>query len=257
MRGAISPAGQSFAVGGRVKLLELAVAYPDTEADFNILYLVSSALPPFAGELARWAREQGVRVVVNQNGVAYPAWTGARYGAINRPLAEVLDQSDYIVFQSRFCRLGAQRYLHCPDAPFEILYNPVDTSIFQPARRRPSSVWRLLAAGTSHARYRVRSVLEAVAELKRRGRAVQLTIAGAMTWRGAEADFTDDVAASGLESDVTWRGEFSRDEAPALYQQADILIHTSTTIHRPPFRSRRWLVVCRSSRRVREACRSS
>lgn len=224
--GAIQSCGQSFAIGGRVKLLTLSAIYPDREAGFNILYLVSSALPPFAGDLARWARDHGVRVVVNQNGVASPAWAGRRFDAINRPLVAVLDQADYIIFQSKFCRLGAQRYLHCPDVPFEILYNPVDTSIFQPARRTDSPIWRLLAAGTSHARYRVRSVLDAVAELKKRGRAVHLTIAGAMTWRGAEADFSRDVAASGIESDITWRGGFSRDEAPVLYQQADILIHT-------------------------------
>src|SRR5262245_46013569 len=52
--------------GGRVKLLHLRDVFPESPGGFNILYLVSSAQPPFVDELARWARERGIKVVWNQ-----------------------------------------------------------------------------------------------------------------------------------------------------------------------------------------------
>src|SRR5205085_10470487 len=62
--------------GGAVKLQALAQAFPSSPRDFNVLYLVSSALPPDARMLIRLARRRGAKVVWNQNGVAYPGWPG-------------------------------------------------------------------------------------------------------------------------------------------------------------------------------------
>src|SRR5215204_299105 len=67
--------GPGFVAGGRVKLLHLAGRWPQ-EKPFNVLYLVSSAPPPFADELVRWASARGARFVWNQNGVGFPAWAG-------------------------------------------------------------------------------------------------------------------------------------------------------------------------------------
>src|SRR5436190_22101162 len=64
--------GQAGVVhGGRVKLLHLGEEFPEA-ADFDLLYLVSSAPPKFALELVTWAKTRGVKLVWNQNGVAYP-----------------------------------------------------------------------------------------------------------------------------------------------------------------------------------------
>ena len=62
--------------GGAVKLLALRDGLKSDEKNFNILYLVSSAQPPFAQDLVRLARRRGIPFVWNQNGVGYPAWAG-------------------------------------------------------------------------------------------------------------------------------------------------------------------------------------
>jgi len=62
--------------GGRVKLAHLGEIYPERKLEFNFLYLVSSALPPFAPEWVTACKKAGVKIVWNQNGVGYPAWAG-------------------------------------------------------------------------------------------------------------------------------------------------------------------------------------
>ena len=73
--------------GGRVKLTHLHEAFSESRGAFNLLYLVSSAQPPFVDELARWARGRGIKVVWNQDGVAYPAWAGREADGLNATIA--------------------------------------------------------------------------------------------------------------------------------------------------------------------------
>ena len=100
----------AIVAGGRVKLRHLDRAFPEQE-HFNVLYLVSSAVPPHAGELVRWAKARGAKLVWNQNGVAFPAWAGRRFAETNRPMAELRRLADFVVYQSEFCRESADRFL--------------------------------------------------------------------------------------------------------------------------------------------------
>jgi hypothetical protein len=118
--------GPGFVAGGRVKLLHLASRWPQ-EKPFNVLYLVSSAPPPFADELIRWARLRGAQFVWNQNGVGFPAWAGWSTFDVNRSMARLRRRADYIVYQSQFCQRSAETWLGPAYAPSEVLYNPVDT----------------------------------------------------------------------------------------------------------------------------------
>ena len=64
--------------GGRVKLGHLERAFPEGRDSYNILYLVSSAIPRHALDLVKFAQSHGVKFVWNQNGVGFPAWAGRR-----------------------------------------------------------------------------------------------------------------------------------------------------------------------------------
>lgn len=69
------------AQGGIVKCQDLADLFPNTPRGPNLLYLVSSALPPGATAMARCARRAGARVVVNQDGWLIRPGTGPAGGA--------------------------------------------------------------------------------------------------------------------------------------------------------------------------------
>lgn len=212
--------------GGRVKLLHLAGEFPESPHAFNVLYLVSSAQPPYVDELARWARRQGIRVVWNQDGVAYPAWAGRQAGALNATMRAAIRQADYVVYQSEFCRASAARFLGAVGVPWEVLPNCVDIERFRPGTAPPPAPpWNLLAAGTHQHPDRVLRAIEVLAELRRRGHAARLVVAGVLDWPGAAAEVTRAAAALGVADAVDVLPPYTQEEAPALFRRAHVLLH--------------------------------
>jgi glycosyltransferase involved in cell wall biosynthesis len=224
--GRVEESGAALPIGGEVKLGHLRARFGDHTDGFNLLYLVSSALPPQVMELVRVAKARGAKLVWNQNGIAYPGFYGDFYPWFNRTMAALLPWADHVVYQSRFCRESADRYLGQASCSREILFNPVDLEKFRPRETAlPDSTWELLCAGTSHSFYRVKAPLEALRILRDRGRPVRLTIAGEFRWRGGSGEVARCIRDLGLQDHVVLRPPFTQDEAPALYQSAHLLLH--------------------------------
>jgi glycosyltransferase involved in cell wall biosynthesis len=223
--GALPREPGAFVAGGRVKLLHLDRAFPERD-DFNVLYLVSSAAPPHALDLVRWAKEKGAKFVWNQNGVAFPAWAGTRLAETNGPMTALLREADFVVYQSGFCRASADRFLGASAAPSCVLFNPVDLREFKPgAYPMPIACWRLLTAGTHYQPARVLGPIEALGHLRDAGCPAHLTVAGALRWAGAEAEVSAAIERLNLQDAVTLRPAFTQAEAVALYHDAHILVH--------------------------------
>ena len=224
------PRQHELAHGGIVKLQGLEREFPNTRYGFNVLYLVSSGLPDGAVTLARWAKRKGARVVVNQNGVAYPGWYGPGWERVNRPMRELLALADHVFYQSTFCKVSADRFAGPAAGPSEILHNAVDTVAFTPAAQPPQRPLTLLLTGSHHRWYRCEAALRTVGELRRRGRHVRLIVAGRMAWRADAAAAMREAQqlARQLEVDgaIEWLGPYAQADAPSLYQRADILLHT-------------------------------
>jgi glycosyltransferase involved in cell wall biosynthesis len=221
------PARSDVAAGGFLKFQRLSEAFPNASRDFNVLYLGSSSIPPDTNDLIALARERGAAVVWNQNGVAYPAWHGPGWEQLNEVLARPMHEADHVVYQSEFCRLSADRFLGQRVGPSEVLYNAVDTRIFEPAERTRQAHVTLLLAGSQRHRYRVVRALETVALLKDVD--VSLLVAGPLRWAadpletGREA--RELVKALGIERRVEFVGQYTQAEAPELFRRADVLLH--------------------------------
>ncbi|MEO6053816.1 MAG: glycosyltransferase family 4 protein [Chthoniobacterales bacterium] len=224
----VSPsASGGIVIGGNVKLLHLREQFEEHLSDFNLIYLVSSAPTPYWEELVRWAKRRGCRLVWNQNGVAYRSWCGDYYPWFNAPLKQLLLQADYVVYQSEFCRLCADRYLAPVHVPSEILFNPVDLNHFCPAENSSDGEpWQLLTAGTSHHFYRIKSVIDCLVQLLKDGCHAQLSIAGEFRWRNGDAEVATYLQRTGMNSHVRILPPFTQDQAPAIYQAAHVLIHS-------------------------------
>ena len=225
------PAPSELAAGGIIKLQHLVKAFPDQSSRFNILYLVSSRLPHGAEALAAWARRKGAKVVLNQNGVAYPAWHGPGWEKVNAPMSTLLSMADHVFYQSEFCRQSADRFAKPAAGPHEVLYNPVDTAVFTPRPRgRSSTGLTLLLAGSQDAWYRVDAAVRTIAALVENGIDARLLITGLFRWSPdrtrcrAEVDAL--VESLGLTNRIQLLGAYTQHEAPAIYQLADVLVHT-------------------------------
>lgn len=224
------PPREAPAVGGIVKLQHLAQAYPDASRGFNILYLVSSRLPDGAVALADWAHRKGAVVVVNQNGVAYPAWYGDGWERVNRPMAALLARADHVFYQSVFCRKSADRFMGPPRGPHEVLYNAVDTERFRPAPKPAGPrALTLLLGGSQDQWYRFESALRALDVLVRGGLDAELIVSGRLGWKNHEEAHVEAeglIGQLGLRDRVELVGPYAQQAAPALFNRADIVLHT-------------------------------
>jgi len=225
------PSRSVLAVGGIVKTQLMQEDFPNSPRRFNILYFVSSRMPYDAVQVAWCARKKGVRLVWNQNGVAYPAWHGPGWEAINAPMAILHGNAEYVFYQSQFCRLSAERYLGKREGPCEVLYNSVDTEAFRPAQSDPDPKHLvLLLAGTQYQYYRLACALQVLAEVIRRRPDARLLITGRLCWIPDEAE-AGRIARRltvqlGVQDRVVFLGSYAQTDAPDVFRQAHLLLHT-------------------------------
>lgn len=219
------PGRNEYSGGAMIKFQDLNDRFPNAVLSPNILYLVTSALPLYPEVMVRIAKKQGAIVVINQNGVAYPGWHGPGWEKSNRPTSKLLQQADYVVYQSRFCKESADAFAGTTPAPWEILANPVDTKIFVPAIERSPGLSILLAGSHQHW-YRLRSALEALAHLPE----ARLTIAGRLTFHAQESRCLQEVhglaESLGIAARVNYSGSYTQEAAPSLFQRHHMLLHT-------------------------------
>lgn len=219
------------AAGGIVKCQDLGKVFPNTPSSANVLYLVSSALPPCPELVVRYAKKKGVKLVVNQNGVAIPAYHGKNLEVINAPRRFLIQQADFVIYQSEYCKVSADRFLVSRNHSFAILHNPVDTAFFGMRQKDgPSARPRLLMTGSHGRFYRVSSALDIVAALAQSGIEAELLIAGRLAWHRDPSVCEEELFAlsesKGVRQKVRLLGNYSQIEAPGVYQQADIFLHT-------------------------------
>lgn len=226
------PSARDFIHGGQVKVQRLQSSWPNTPAGFNTLYMVSSAPPPAARWRAASARRRGVKVVWNQNGVSYPGWEPKGWASRNSTMRPLLLAADHVLYQSRFCKESADRFLGSPRGTWEILYNAVDTTFFVPrAEPLPESPLVLMLGGNQSERYRVEAAVGTLAVLARRGLDTRLLISGKLLWGGdpaaAAREVKEIVEKEGVTSSVELVGPYLQAAAPTLLQRAHILLHTT------------------------------
>jgi glycosyltransferase involved in cell wall biosynthesis len=218
-----------FAHGGAVKLTYLAENFQHHFPAANLLYAVSSVAHPLQLEILAQAKRQGLKIVVNQNGVAFPAWDGANYESSNRPLKNLIRFADFIIYQSRFCKTSAERYISPPDVPSEIIYNPVDIRLFSPdaCPARPEAL-TLLLGGNQYEKYRLELALQTLRALHGDVPNARLIVTGNFWHPRDEAEtwIRRTLRDMNLTGHVTFTGTYVQTDAPAVYSQAHLLLHT-------------------------------
>lgn len=222
-------ARNEFAHGGAVKLTYLAENFPHRFPAAGLLYAVSSVAHPLQKEILEAAKSRGLKIIVNQNGVAFPAWAGADCEILNGALKNLIRYADFIVYQSRFCRDSAGRYISPPDVPSEIIYNPVDTRLFSPeAYSEKPETLTLLLGGNQYEKYRLELALQTLKTLHRNIPNAKLIVTGNLWLPRYEAESwtKQTLRDMNLTDDVIFTGTYAQTDAPALYSQAHLLLHT-------------------------------
>lgn len=219
-----------FAHGGEVKMTFLAEVFPHSYPTANLLYTVSSVNNVAKTTIVRQAKENGLKIIINQNGVAYQAWHGKGWEETNRKMRDVYELADFIVYQSEFCLLGAEKFLGKAIVPSKIIYNPVDLDLYCPT---PQTIKRkapvLLLGGNQFAPYRLEVALQVLKILCQRFPDSRLIVTGKL-WGKDQAiskqQANDMLTNLALVENVEFTGPYSQDHAAKIFQRSDILIHT-------------------------------
>lgn len=212
------PGPDERAAGGNAKFQKLATRFPNRLDDFTLLYLGSSGLPRDLGFLLSIARRRGAPVVLNQDGVGYPAWAGERAGEVNRPLRQALLAADHVMYQTGFCKDDADHYLGEPRGSWEILPNAVDCERFTPGPARAGNPV-LLLAGNQTSPGRLPLALRTLGAVRATHPDARLLVTGEL--RDDDRRLLRDTA-----GEVELVGPYTQASAPQLYRRAHVLLHT-------------------------------
>ena len=219
-----------YANGGAVKLTFLAEHFPHSFPQASILYTVSSEKNVGADAIILYAKQNGIKIILNQNGVSYPAWNSGNWQEPNIRMKKNFDQADFIVYQSKFCRSGALKFLGENQCPSQIIYNPVDINLYQPVSKPVKNRGPvLLLGGNQYTRYRFETALEVLKCTLPLLPEASLIVTGKL-W-GDNQLVSMDIAKrllkeKNLTERVTFSGAYTQNEAPGIFQRADILLHT-------------------------------
>ncbi len=200
---------------------KLAARFPNSPADFSLLYLGTTWFPRDLGPLLWLARRRAAPIVVNQDGVGYPGWAGDRAEDVNRPLRRCVLAADHVLYQSEFSKLSADLFLGEPAGSWEILPNAVDVERFTPAATPPPDGPVLLLGGDQTQQYRLELGLRVLAVLLRRHPDARLLVTGRLV--SPVEPLVDEL---GLRDHVFLLGEYAQRDAPGIFRRAHVLLHT-------------------------------
>jgi glycosyltransferase involved in cell wall biosynthesis len=206
--------------GGTAKLQKLAARWPNRPTDFSLLYLGTTYLPRDLRPLLWVARRRGARIVVNQDGVAYPGWAGEETDRLNAPLRRTLHTADHVVYQSLFSKRSSDHFLGEPAGTWEVLPNAVDVDVFTPGTP-PADGPVLLLGGDQTQEYRLELALATFRHVLDAHPGARLVVGGRLV-----SDPGPTLARLGLASSVEFTGRYAQRDAPAVYRRAHVLLHT-------------------------------
>lgn len=217
------PARGEAVSGGSAKIQRLGARFPNHPTGFSVAYLGSNWLPRDLAPLLALVRRRRVPLVVNQDGVGYPAWAGRETEAVNRPLRRLLAAADHVLYQSEFCKRSADEWVDSPSGTWEVLPNAVDIDSFTPLEGRVADDRGpiLLLGGDQSQAYRLDLALATLAALVRDHPDVELIVAGSMV-----VPLEPLAERHGVTGRVHAVGRYTQRDAPAIYRRAHLLLHT-------------------------------
>jgi len=215
------PAAGDAVSGGSAKIQRLATRFPNHPHDFTLTYLGSNWVPRDLGMLLWFLRRGGIPLVVNQDGVGYPAWAGDETDAVNKPLRALLGGAEHVLYQSEFSKRSADEWVGPPAGTWEILPNAVDVSRFAPADDPPAGGPVLLLGGDQTQEYRLELAVATLAAVLREHGDARLLVTGRLV-----TPLEPLTARFGVSGRVEAVGRYSQADAPALFRRAHVLLHT-------------------------------
>ncbi len=193
----------------------------------NLIYTVTGK--PLPALFLALMRLRGIKVILNQDGVFYPAWYPIGWHQQNKRIQKLHELSDFVVYQSQFCVESTQQWVKPLSRPSITLYNAIDSDHFCPGARadRPFTILACSYFNRSNL-YVFEHLLDVMVLMHQEDFTSHLLVAG--KFEGNDSDRLPGWAIEclkkrGLRDVVEYLGTYRPDEAPSIYQRADVFLH--------------------------------
>lgn len=211
--------------GPRVKIKRLQLYFKNYNVNFNLLYLLSNSHYLLEKSFYK-IKSKNIPIVLNQNGVYYSGWYSGNWKKMNKDMSSAYHNSDYVFWQSQFCKKSADKFLGLRKGKGEILYNAVDTNIFFPLKNKSAeSILKLLLTGriTGQNLYRIENVIKSAILLKRENLNFKIDFYGLIDNKNYKKikKLIDNFNLRGV---VNLCGSYSQKNAPEIYRNYDIYL---------------------------------
>jgi len=209
--------------GPLVKIKRLTTNYPEYRYNFNAVYCLSN-FPYLSSRSLKIIKRKNIPIFLNQNGVYFSGWHGKGWEARNKKLMPAYHLSDYIFWQSEFCKESADKFLGKSKSPGEVLFNALDITKFTP-KEKNNKEFTFLTTGvfTDSMVYRLVATVEAFYLFQKKHKESRLVIAGYMS-KKSKTQIDGLIFARGMQSKIKVSGSYSQDLAPNIYASADAYI---------------------------------
>ena len=134
LNGAISGSN----AGPKVKVARLKRLFKTSRFKYNIFYCLSNCIYSSSYTIEKYVKFK-MPIIYNQNGIFHEVWYKGDVSSENRKMEFYLKNSDYVFYQSKFCKRCCDENIYKRSKNYKILYNAVDTNIFRPGKTQVST----------------------------------------------------------------------------------------------------------------------
>lgn len=211
--------------GTKVKIKRLKEIFKSSYFKFNLVYVLSNA--PYLNNLSiKLLKYLNIPIVLNQNGLFYPAWYDGDWQSKNLEIASIFHNANIVIYQSEFCKKAAEKFLGKRNGKYYILYNAVDTKKFKPKNLINIKNFNFLITGKieDHLLYRITEVIKVMPALCKEKKNVNLNFHG---WLSNESYLKCKklIKELNVSKNVNLNGSYTQEEAPSIYQQNQAYIN--------------------------------
>ncbi len=143
LNGAIS----GSTAGPKVKVKRLKHLFNTSRINPNIFYCLSNCIYSYNYFVKKFVKLK-IPIIYNQNGIFHKNWYTGNVSIENKKMEFYLKNSDYVFYQSKFCKRCCDDYIFRRNKDYKILYNAVNTSEFIPGEKLEKDHVSILKIGT-------------------------------------------------------------------------------------------------------------
>ena len=218
--------------GPKVKIQRLISLFDISRYGSNIFYCLSNCIYSYNLFVKCFVKYR-MPIIYNQNGVFHKSWYEGNISNKNNKMKFYLKYSDYVFYQSEFCKKCCDQIIYKRAKDFKILYNAVDTKVFIPGYVNTTKDISILKVGIYNKKnmWRLIEVIKALKKINEVNHyKYTLSIVGPIC-KNIRFDIDELINKCNLKNEIFILGKVEQSNMIKIMQRHQLFL--STKIHDP------------------------